>query len=90
MKVKQRRIHDLGIFHKEATRRGLTYAQAQIEETCGMIGPVRVPVEEDPEYPVYQKVSTRNRLQKQAGSIEKRNGEDEHGGGYTGSVGGVA
>ncbi len=69
--AQRRRIHDLGTFHKEATRRGLTYAQAQIEETCGMTGPVRAPVEEDPEHPVYQKVSTRNRLQKQAGSIEK-------------------
>lgn len=66
--MKQRRIHDLGTFHKEATRSGLTYAQAQIEETCGKIGPVRAPMEENPEYPVYQKVSTRNRLQKQAGS----------------------
>ncbi len=41
--MKRRRIFDLGTFHKEAARRGLTYAQAQIEETCEKIGPVRRP-----------------------------------------------
>ena len=41
--MKRRRILDLGTFHKEATKRGLTYAQAQIEETCEKIGPVRTP-----------------------------------------------
>ncbi len=63
----RRRIYDLGTFHKEAARRGLTYAQAQIEETCGKIGAVRAPADPDGET-VYQKVSTRNRLRKLAGS----------------------
>ncbi len=63
----RRRIHDLGTFHKEATRRGLTYAQAQIEETCEKIGPVRAPEDQDGEA-VCQKVSTRNMLRKLAGS----------------------
>ncbi len=66
--MKRRRIHDLGTFHREAAGRGLTYTQAQIEETCGMIGPVRAPAEDDPEHPAYQKVSTRNMLRNQAGS----------------------
>lgn len=52
-----RRIHDLGTFHKEASRRGLTYAEAQMEESCEKIGAVRKPEEQDPEHPVYQKVS---------------------------------
>ena len=66
--AKRRWIYDLGTFHREATRRGLTYAQAQIEETCGMIGPVRAPAEEDPEHPAYQKVSKWNMLRRLAGS----------------------
>lgn len=65
--MKRRRIHDLGTFHKEATRHGLTYAEAQIRETCGRIEPVRVPA--DPAgKKVYQKVSTRNMLHRIAGS----------------------
>lgn len=67
--ARRRRIHDLGTFHKEATGRGLTYAQAQIEETCGLAGPVRVPLSVDPDgMMVYQKVSTRNMLHRMAGS----------------------
>lgn len=58
MAQKRRRIHDIDRFCKEAAARGLTYAEAQIEETCGNAGPVRRPEEEDPENPVYQKVST--------------------------------
>lgn len=69
MAQKRRRIHDLGTFHKEATSRGLTYAQAQIKETCGLVGPVRVPLSVDLDgMMVYQKVSTRNMLRKLAGS----------------------
>ncbi len=60
----RRRIHDLGTFHKEASRRGLTYAEAQIEESCEKIGPVRRPEEQDPEHPVYQKVSARAVMRK--------------------------
>lgn len=67
--ARRRRSHDLGTFHKEATDRGLTYAQAQIEETCGLAGPVRVPLSTDPDrMVVYQKVSTRNMLHRMAGS----------------------
>ncbi len=67
--ARRRRIHDLGTFHKEATSRGLTYAQAQIEETCGLVGPVRVPLSVDSDgMMVYQKVSTRNMLHRMAGS----------------------
>lgn len=67
--MKRRRIYDLGTFHKEATDRGLTYAQAQIEETCGLVGPVRVPLSVDSDgMMVYQKVSTRNMLHRMAGS----------------------
>ncbi len=67
--MKRRRIHDLGTFHKEAAGRGLTYAQAQIRETCERIGPVRVPLSVDPDgMMVYKKVSTRNMLRKLAGS----------------------
>lgn len=51
----KRRIRDLGAFHREATRKGLTYAEAQIQESCEMIGPVRVPRNEDAM--VYQKMS---------------------------------
>lgn len=52
--AQRRRIHDLGTFHREASRRGLTYAEAQIEESCEKIGPVRVPAGQDPAHPVYQ------------------------------------
>lgn len=65
--MKRRKIHDLGTFHREASRQGLTYAQAQIGETCERIGPVRVPKVPAAEG-VYQKVSTWNRLRKLAGS----------------------
>ena len=67
MERKRRRIHDLGTFHKEAARRGLTYAQAQIEESCEKTGTVRIP--RDPTGKVvYQKVSTWNMLRKLEGS----------------------
>lgn len=67
--ARRRRIHELGTFHKEATSRGLTYAQAQIEETCGLVGPVRVPLSAEPDgMMAYQKVSTRNMLHRMAGS----------------------
>lgn len=65
--ARRRRIHELGTFHKEATRRGLTYAQAQIEESCEKVGPVRIPQEPDGKV-VYQKVSTWNMLRRLAGS----------------------
>lgn len=65
--MKSRRIHDLGTFHREASRQGFTYAQAQIRETCERIGPVRIPKVPAAEG-VYQKVSTWNMLHKLAGS----------------------
>ena len=58
---------DLGTFHREAARQGLTYAQAQIRETCLLSGPVRVPVDPDGKV-VYQKVSKRDKLFRLAGS----------------------
>ncbi len=64
MAQKRRRIHDIDRFGREAMMRGLTYAEAQIRETCEKIGPVRAPEEEDPGHPVYQKVSTREMLKK--------------------------
>lgn len=65
--AQRRRIHSLGTFHREATRRGLTYAQAQTEETYDMIGLVRIPEVPRAER-VYKKVSTWDMLRKQAGS----------------------
>ena len=49
----------LGQFHKDAMAAGLTYAQAQIQETCRMAGKVRVP-QGKPDGAVYSKVSARN------------------------------
>ena len=34
---------DLGTFHKTAVDSGLTYAAAQIQETCRIVGKVRAP-----------------------------------------------
>lgn len=62
--AQRRRIHDLGAFHREASKRGLTYAEAQIEESCEKAGHARKPEEQDPERPVYQKVSTRKVMEK--------------------------
>lgn len=64
MAQKKRRIHDIDRFNKEAAMRGLTYAEAQIEETCEEIGLVRAPEEDDPEHPVYHKVSTRKMMKR--------------------------
>ena len=46
------------------TEKGLTYAEAQMQETRGMIGKVRAPKGDDPEEVLYQKVSARNALKK--------------------------
>lgn len=54
----------LGAFHRDATARGLTYAEAQIQETCRLIGRVRAPKGDSLEAPLYQKVSARNFLRK--------------------------
>lgn len=58
-----RKKSDIGMFHKAATATGLTYAEAQIQETCRMIGKVRVP-KGKPGGMVYQKVSTRKIMEK--------------------------
>lgn len=49
----------LGQFHKDAAAEGLTYAEAQIQETCRMAGKVRAP-QGKPDGAVYSKVSARN------------------------------
>lgn len=53
---------DLGQFHKAAVESGITYAEAQIKETCRMIGQIRVPKGEDSDESPYKKVSTWNML----------------------------
>ncbi len=54
----------LGVFHKEASRQGLTYAEAQIQESREMMGRIRAPRGEEPDEVLYQKVSARNQLRK--------------------------
>ncbi len=61
---RQRLNSDLGAFCKDASERGLTYAEAQIQETCRMIGRVRAPRGDDPEDIPYQKASTRSLLKR--------------------------
>lgn len=56
----------LGQFHKDAMAAGLTYAEAQIQETCQMIGKVRAP-QGKPGGTVYSKVSTRNIMKRLEG-----------------------
>lgn len=51
---------DLGLFHKAAVESGLTYAAAQIQETCGIVGKVRAPKGDNPDDTPYRKVSTWN------------------------------
>ncbi len=53
----------LGQFHKDAVAAGLTYAEAQIQETCRMAGKVKVPRGKQ-DGTVYQKVSTRRIMKK--------------------------
>ncbi len=62
--AQRRRIQDLGTFHREASRRGITYAEAQMEETCEKIGRVRVPTGEDAGGAVYHMVSAWDFLRK--------------------------
>lgn len=47
---RRRKISDLGKFHREVTLKGLTYAQAQIRETCEMIGPIKIPRDDEIQY----------------------------------------
>lgn len=53
----------LGQFHKDAAAAGLTYAEAQIQETCRMAGKVRAP-QGKPGGAVYSKVSARNAMKR--------------------------
>lgn len=60
MKVVRRRgISNLGAFHREAANKGLTYAEAQMKETCELIGKVSVPKGKLPDGRVYSKISDR-------------------------------
>lgn len=61
-------------FNNKAVENGITYAEAQIRETQGMIGRVRAPREEDG--PVYMKVSARNALK----SVQRKSGRKKTGG----------
>ncbi len=54
----------LGQFHRDATAAGLTYAEAQIQETCSLIGKVRAPKDRQPGGTVYIKVSTRKIMER--------------------------
>ena len=58
----------IGAFHKKMTEKGLTYAEAQMQETREMIGKVRAPKGDNPDEVPYQKVSARNALKKLQGS----------------------
>ncbi|MCI9463398.1 MAG: hypothetical protein HFI48_05870 [Lachnospiraceae bacterium] len=55
---------NVGAFHRMAAQNGLTYAEAQMQETRELIGKVRAPRGEDPDEAPYQKVSARNALRK--------------------------
>ena len=54
----------IGAFHKKTVENGLTYAEAQMQETREIIGKVRAPKGEDPDEMPYQRVSARNALRK--------------------------
>ena len=60
-RVRKRGASDLGSFRKEATAKGLTYAEAQMQETCETIGKVRMPKGKLPDGRVYSKISERTR-----------------------------
>lgn len=57
--ARRRGESDLWTFHKDATSKGLTYAEAQMQETCRMIGKVRAPRGRLPDGRVYSKISER-------------------------------
>lgn len=52
---------ELGEFHKNAASKGLTYAEAQMQETCRMAGKVRAPKGRLPDGRVYSRISERHR-----------------------------
>lgn len=57
----RKRCSALGEFHKDAAARGLTYAEAQVQETCRQAGKVRAPKGKLPDGRVYSKISERGR-----------------------------
>ena len=69
----------LGQFHRDATAAGLTYAEAQIQETCSMIGKIRVPKGRRPDGTIYTKVSTRKIMKRLEGTPIWKEEEQEHG-----------
>ncbi|MCM1192688.1 MAG: hypothetical protein NC389_09690 [Acetatifactor muris] len=56
---RKRGISNLGIFHREATARGLTYAEAQMQETLKMTSRVRAPEGKQEDGRTYSKISDR-------------------------------
>ncbi len=58
-----RKKSDLGTFHRDAAAAGMTYAEAQMQETCRELGKVRVP-KGKPDGTVYQKASTRRIMER--------------------------
>lgn len=71
---RQKKGSTLESFNDEIVREGVSYAEAQIRETQGMIGRVRAPRDEDG--PVYMKVSARNALK----SVQRKSGRKKTGG----------
>lgn len=58
---RKRELSSLGEFHKAATAKGLTYAEAQMQETCKMVGRIRTPKGELPDGRIYSKISEKIR-----------------------------
>lgn len=55
----RKRCSALGEFHKDAAARGMTYAEAQAQETCRLIGKVRAPKGKLPDGRHYSRISER-------------------------------
>lgn len=60
--IRRKRNSDLGMFHKEAAAKGITYAEAQIRETCEQIGKIRAPKGKQPDGRIYSKISDRSSM----------------------------
>lgn len=60
-------------FNSAAIRDGITYAEAQMRESRGMMEKIRAPRTEDGE-PVFMKVSARNTLRNLDGAAGRRKG----------------
>lgn len=59
--IRKKDISSLGGFHKDAVSKGLTYAEAQMQETSRLVGRVRAPKGKLPDGRVYSKISDRIR-----------------------------